>query len=607
LKIRRAGAAIAAVATGALLFSACSSPTGSDPEDETTASAAATEPAAAEGGCKADVGDVTTAEGDIKYSVGEDEFLGYNGLTSATYSTYNSAIVDRMQGNFWYFGTDGSICRDETYGTYEAISEDPLQVKYTLADDAVWSDGTPITYADYLLDWATQAITEDGKVTKDGTETPLFDHVSTLSFGDYVPEGPKADAPDAKEFQYDYERVYADWEIQVGQVLPAHVVAKEAGVSTEELVTAIQELDMSVLEPAAEFWDTGWLSKPGEVPAADFAPSSGPYMFKEDGWVAGQSITLTANPEYWGTPPATKELTIRFAAADTHVQALQNGDLDVIEPQATVDTVQQLEAIGSAVTITTGQTLTWEHLDFNFGAGAFAESLPLREAFAYCVPRQKIVDDLIKPIDDSAVLMNAREVFPFQESYEDVVKASYDGRYDQVDLEQAEAKFAEAGVKAPVKVRIGYSAPNPRRADEVAAIKASCDQVGFEVVDTGSPEFFDQDLINGDYEVALFAWAGSGQKASGQNIYSTPGGQNYGHYSDKVVDEAWDTLASTTDETVHLEQTKVIEKQLWDTLFGIPLFAHPGVGAYSSSLSNVRDTAAQTGIVWNSEQWARAS
>jgi peptide/nickel transport system substrate-binding protein len=606
LKIRRAGAAIAAVATGALLFSACSSPTGSDPEEETTESAA-TEPAAAEGPCKGDIGEVTTAEGDIKYSVGEDEFLGYNGLTSATYSTYNSAVTERMQGTFWFFGTDGTICRDESYGTYEAISEDPLQVKYTLADDAVWSDGTPITYADYLLDWATQAITADGAVTKDGTEAPLFDHVSTLSFGDYVPEGPKADSPDAKEFQYDYERVYADWEIQVGQVLPAHVLAAQIDVTVEELVTAIQEVDMAVLEPAAEFWNTGWLSKPGEVPAADLAPSSGPYMFKEDGWVAGQSITLTANPEFWGTPPATKELTIRFAAADTHVQALQNGDLDVIEPQATVDTVQQLEAIGSAVTITTGQTLTWEHLDFNFKTGAFADSLPLREAFAYCVPRQKIVDDLIKPIDDSAVVMNAREVFPFQDTYEEVVEASYDGRYDNVDLDQAKAKFDEAGVEAPVEVRIGYSAPNPRRADEVAAIKASCDQVGFEVVDTGSPEFFDVDLINADYEVALFAWAGSGQKASGQNIYATPGGQNYGKYSDEVVDEAWDTLASTTDEAVHLEQIKIIEKQLWDTLFGIPVFAHPGVGAYSSSLSNVRDTAAQSGIIWNSEQWARAS
>jgi peptide/nickel transport system substrate-binding protein len=607
LKIRRAGAAIAAVATGALLFSACSSPTGSESEGEATEGATASASAEAEGPCKGDVGDITTADGDIKYSVGEDEFLGYNGLTSATYSVFNSAVTERLQGTFWYFGTDGTICRDETYGTYETVSEDPLQVKYTLADDAVWSDGTPITYADYLLDWATQAITEDGKVSDDGTETPLFDHVSTLTFGDYVPEGPKADSPDAKEFQYDYERLYADWEIQVGPVLPAHVLAKQVGVSVEELVTAIQDLDMKVLKPAAEFWNTGWLSKPGEVPAPDLAPSSGPYMFKENGWVAGQSITLTANPEFWGPPPATKELTIRFAAADTHVQALQNGDLDVIEPQATVDTVQQLEAIGSAVTILTGPTLTWEHLDFNFAAGAFADSLPLREAFAHCVPRQKIVDDLIKPIDESAVVMNSREVFPFQDNYEEVVEASYDGRYDNADLDQAKAKFEEAGVKAPVKVRIGYSAPNPRRADEVAAIKASCDQVGFEVVDTGSPEFFDVDLINGDYEVALFAWAGSGQKASGQNIYSTPGGQNFGKYSDEVVDKAWDTLASSLDESVHLEQVKIIEKQLWDTLFGIPLFAHPGVTAHSSSLTNVRDTAAQSGAVWNSEQWARAS
>jgi peptide/nickel transport system substrate-binding protein len=246
-------------------------------------------------------------------------------------------------------------------------------------------------------------------------------------------------------------------------------------------------------------------------------------------------------------------------------------------------------------------------MDFNFGAGAFAESLPLREAFAYCVPRQKIVDDLIKPIDDSAVVMNSREIFPFQDTYEEVVSASYDGRYDNVDLDQAKAKFKEAGVKAPVQVRIGYSAPNPRRADEVAAVKASCDQVGFEVVDTGSPEFFDVDLINGDYEVALFAWAGSGQKASGENIYATPGGQNYGKYSDEVVDEAWKTLSSTTDEAVHLEQIKVIEKQLWDTMFGIPLFAHPGIGAYSSSLTNVRDTATQSGLLWSSEQWARAS
>ncbi|MFJ3408236.1 ABC transporter substrate-binding protein [Promicromonospora sp. NPDC090134] len=604
MKIRRLSAAVAVAASGALLFSACTSPAGSDDPAEGEATATS---ASADGPCKADLGEVTTADGEIKVSV-EDEFLGYNSNTPETYSTYNSAVTERLFGGFWYFGNDGSICTDEEYGTYEALSEDPLQVEYTLNDEAAWSDGTPITYADYLLDWAVQAITEDGKVTKDGSEVPLFNHISGLTLGDYVPEGPQADSPDAKSFTYDYERVYADWKIQIGSPFPAHVVAEQAGVSTEELVTAIQDLDLDVLKKAAKFWNEGWLSQPGEVPDPAIAPVSGPYNFKADGWEAGQYITLEANDKYWGTPAATKELTIRFVAADAQIQALANGDLDVIQPNGpTVDTVTQLEQLGDAVTVDTNQNLTWEHLDFNFNSGIFSDSLEAREAFALCVPRQKIVDDLIKPIAPEAVVMDAREVFPFQDNYEDVVSQSYNGQYDEVDLDAAKEKFAAAGLKEGEKVRIGYAAPNPRRAAEVEAIKSSCDQVGFDIVDNAAPDFFDKDLPNGDYEVALFAWAGSGQIASGENIYSTTGQQNYGGYSDETVDEAWKTLAGTTDEAVHAEQTVIIEKQLWDTLFGIPLFAHPGVIASSSSLENVRNTAAQSGVVWNSEQWARAS
>lgn len=606
MKIRRTSAAVAVAATGALLFSACSSPAGNNEEPEATSTGSSTS-AEADGPCKADLGDITTADGEVKFSVGEDEFLGYNTNTPETYSTYNSVVTDRMFSGFYYFGTDGTVCHDDEFGSYEVISEDPLKVKYTINDDAVWSDGTPVTAADYILDWATQALTADGKATADGSEAPLFNHVGGLTYGTHVSKPPVAEADD-KSFEVDYDTVYADWEIQVGATFPAHVVAEQAGTDTAGLVKAIQDGDLSVLTPAAEFWNTGWLSPtPGQLPDPALVPVNGPYTFKENGWTAGTSITLTANDKYWGTPAATKEYTVRFAAADTHVQALQNGDLDVIEPQATVDTVAQLEALGDSVTIATGDTLTWEHLDYNFNAGPFADSLPLREAFAYCVPRQKIVDDLIKPVNPDAVVMNAREVFPFQDTYNEVVEASYDGRYDEVDLDKAKAKFEESGVASPVTVRIGYSAPNPRRADEVAAIADSCRDAGFNVVDAGSPDFFDTVLPNNDYEVALFAWAGSGQKASGQNIYASTGQQNYGGYSDATVDEAWNALASTVDEDEQLEQVKVIEKQLWDTLYGIPVFAHPGVAAYSSSLDNVRKTATQNTTAWNAEQWSRAS
>jgi peptide/nickel transport system substrate-binding protein len=610
MKYTKLSAAAALLAGSALVLSACAP--GGPAENSDTGSAApegnanvatgdfgeklTVEPA--DSGL-ADLGDIQTQDGSIAYSVGEDEFLSYNSMTPETYSTYNSAVTERLISTFAYFGTDGEIYQNEEYGTYEKVSDDPLQVKYTINEDAVWSDGTPVTAADYILKWGA----ENPRITTGSGDAakPLFNAISQ-QFGTYVPEAPEGEA-DSKEFTITFAEPFADWPILLDTALPAHVVAEQSGMGMEAMIEAVRTEDATALAPAAEFWNTGWNTSPGELPAEEIAPSNGPYKFKS--WEPGQSITLEANDKYWGTPAATKELVIRFAAADTHVQALANGDLDVVEPQATVDTLSQLEDLGDQIVIQTGASLTWEHLDFNFMEGSpFADNLELRKAFAMCVPRQQIVDNLIKPVDPEAQVMNAREVFPFQDTYQEVVDSAYDGSYDEADIEGAK-KIVEAEGAEGTKVRIGYNSPNPRRSDTVAAIKSSCDQAGFEIVDAGHADFFGVVQPQGDYEVALFAWAGSGQIASGKNIYATGQPQNYGEYSNKEVDAAWDKLAGSVDPAVHAEQVKVIEKLLWDDLFGIPLYAHPGVVAQSADIANVRDTATQSGAIWNAQQWAR--
>ena len=547
----------------------------------------------------ADLGDVETQDGSIAYSVGADDFLSYNGLQSNTYTTYNSAVVDRMFSSFWYFGTDGSIIPNEDFGTYEKTSDDPLTVKYTISDDAKWSDGTPVTAGDFIVHWAANNDT----VKAEGSETPLFDSIS-FEQGKYIPEAPEGEA-DGKEFTVTYPEPYADWEILISTALPAHIVAKEAGMSFEELVTAAKEKDVEALTPAAEFWNDGWDFSPGELPDASLVPSMGPYKFKDGGWQAGQSITLEANPEYWGTPPATKELVLRFADPKTHVQALQNGDLDVIEPQATVDTLQQLEGLGDDVNVQTGDQLTWEHVDYNRGEGSvFADSPELREAFALCLPRQQIVDNLIKPIYADAQVMNLREVFPFQDKYQEVVDEAYPKEMDEPNIEKAKELVEKSGVSKPT-VRLGYQAGNQRRTETVALIKSSCDQAGFDVQDANSPVFFKEVMPAGDYDAALYAWAGSGQKASGANIYQSDGAQNQQSYNNPEVDAAWDKLATSLDENEQLEQVKTIEKLLWEDFQAIPLYAHPGLVGHKADVANVRDTAAQSGALWNVEQWVR--
>lgn len=617
MKYTKLSAAAALAAGSALILSACA-PGGGNAGDSSSNSASGASQggdsgagnviegdkgqkltAEASGPGKADLGDVKTQDGSIAYSVGADDFLSYNGLQSNTYTTYNSAVADRMFSSFWYFGTDGSIIPDKDFGTYEKTSDDPLTVKYTISDDAKWSDGTPVTAGDFIVQWAANNDT----IKAEGAETPLFDSIS-FEQGKYIPEAPEGEA-DGKEFTVTYPEPYADWEILISSALPAHVVAKEAGMSLEELVTAAKEKDVEALTPAAEFWNDGWDFSPGELPDASLVPSMGPYKFKDGGWQAGQSITLEANPEYWGTPAATKELVLRFADPKTHVQALQNGDLDVIEPQATVDTLQQLEGLGEDVNVQTGDQLTWEHVDYNRGEGSvFADSPELREAFALCLPRQQIVDNLIKPIYADAQVMNLREVFPFQDKYQEVVDAAYPKEMDQPNIEKAKELVEKSGVSKPT-VRLGYQAGNQRRTETVALIKSSCDQAGFDVQDANSPVFFKEVMPAGDYDAALFAWAGSGQKASGANIYQSDGAQNQQSYNNPEVDAAWDKLATSLDENEQLEQVKTIEKLLWEDFQAIPLYAHPGLVGHKADVANVRDTAAQSGALWNVEQWVR--
>lgn len=617
MKYTKLSAAAALAAGSALILSACA-PGGGNAGDSSSNSASGASQggdsgagnviegdkgqkltAEASGPGKADLGDVKTQDGSIAYSVGADDFLSYNGLQSNTYTTYNSAVADRMFSSFWYFGTDGSIIPDKDFGTYEKTSDDPLTVKYTISDDAKWSDGTPVTAGDFIVHWAANNDT----VKAEGSETPLFDSIS-FEQGKYIPEAPEGEA-DGKEFTVTYPEPYADWEILISTALPAHIVAKEAGMSFEELVTAAKEKDVEALTPAAEFWNDGWDFSPGELPDASLVPSMGPYKFKDGGWQAGQSITLEANPEYWGTPAATKELVLRFADPKTHVQALQNGDLDVIEPQATVDTLQQLEGLGEDVNVQTGDQLTWEHVDYNRGEGSvFADSPELREAFALCLPRQQIVDNLIKPIYADAQVMNLREVFPFQDKYQEVVDAAYPKEMDQPNIEKAKELVEKSGVSKPT-VRLGYQAGNQRRTETVALIKSSCDQAGFDVQDANSPVFFKEVMPAGDYDAALYAWAGSGQKASGANIYQSDGAQNQQSYNNPEVDAAWDKLATSLDENEQLEQVKTIEKLLWEDFQAIPLYAHPGLVGHKADVANVRDTAAQSGALWNVEQWVR--
>ncbi|WP_394162334.1 ABC transporter family substrate-binding protein [Galactobacter valiniphilus] len=613
MRLKRIPLAVAAGAVAALALASCSPGGPSTPSSGSASGSASasgstgTEQAAQiDGSGKLDLKDIQTQDGELKVSVGSTEFGGYNGLTPATYDTYTSAVTNMYMQGFFYFGTDGKVIPNTNLGTAEVVSDSPLQIKYTINKDAVWSDGTPITVADAVLAWGSQnaaLLGEDGK-------TPVFNNVS----GDLValaPKGPEGDV-NGKEFTLTYKEPNLDWKLQTLMAQPAHVVAKQAGMSVEDLVAALRAQDKAKLAKAGAFWSTGWNKGAGQLPSAELNVSNGPYIL--DSWQKGQSVTLVPNEKYWGPKAGVSKLTFRFVDPGAMVQALQNKDLDVMSPQPTLDTVKQLEALGSSVNVIKGNTMTWEHVDFNFaGTSVFKDDPELRKAFAMCIPREQIVEQLIKPLNPEAKVLNSRVSFPGDELYDRVVKDAYPAAdYDKVNVEGAK-KLVDASsatkTNGKVTVRIGYNAPNPRRANEVQLIKASCDQAGFDVKDISSETFSAEGgpVTKNDYDAFLFAWAGSGQLTSDSNIYMSKQPQNFGKYSNAEVDKQLTITKTTMDLTKYGDALVATEKQLWDDMFGIPIFQHPGIDAANADVSNVLHTQTQDGITWNAEQWQRVA
>ena len=527
----------------------------------------------------------------------EQEFGSYNNNTAEENAVKNTFVLNQVLRGFWMYGEDGSLVPDTEFGTFEKTSDDPLTVEYTFADGATWSDGEPIDCDDFLLTWAANSGTYTTGETDPATgeEGLLFSTAGTTGYD--LTEKPQCEDGDTT-IEVVYTEPFADWQSGWAglAILPAHVVEEQAGGI--DLIDAIQNDDQEALAAAAEFYNTGWVFNPGELDTA-ITPSAGPYMLES--WDAGQSITLTANEEWWGTPPKTRNVTVRFIPQEQQAQALANGEIQIAEPQPNPDVVEQLEGLGDQVNVIQFDEYTYEHLDPNF-AGAMSDP-NLRRAFALCVPRQLIVDNLIKPVNANAESMDLRYVFPFSPEYQDMVGQAYDGTYEEANIEEARSILEENGLTGTT-VRIGYQTPNQRRTNEVDLIRSSCNEAGFDIQDAGQEDFFGNGLAAGNFDVALFAWAGSPLVSGSSSTFTTGGGNNNGTYSNPEIDELINELNVTPDPDAQNELITQIETILWEDLATIPLFAFPAVVAHSNNIEGIKAQPSQTQVSWNMNEWA---
>lgn len=618
MRNRKVVAATAVAATAALVMSACSSTVGSN---QTTTTSQATNQAPTESGSQgsnAPSESGTAPSGSEQptgpiadtITVGLEQFPGgYNSNTASANSVYSAYVDNLTQSSFVTVQPDGSVKPNTEYGTYQKVSDNPLTIKYTFNDKAVWSDGTPIDFDDLLLAWAAYSGTyKTGQKDKAGNAIGLFAPASTNGWSEV--EKPKGKAGD-KSFTLVFKQPYVDWEVLVSGLMPAHIAAKEGGLSTDDndaaLVDAIEKDDTAKLKKVADFWNKGWAY--GEhlatVMGADLQPSSGPYKF--DNAAPNGALTVVKNDKWWGTPGKTDKFVFKEVDPSEWVQALANGDIDQYDPSnPDQDTVNQLKALGDKVKYSIGDSLTFSHIDLDH-TGVFKD-LKVRQAFAYCVPRSDMVAKFAAPVNPEAKVLDLREFLPAQGNYDSILSQVPDAHtYDEVNLDKAKQLLADAGVKTPLTIRFARAKTSDLRAQQVQLVKASCDKAGFNIVDAPQEDLFATLPQSGKWDAAVFGWAGSGLVASGQSIYVTGGDQNYGKYSNKLVDDVWQKVITSTDRDA-AEKLKIpFEEQLWKDVYNLTLYSNPGLTAWNSKLTGPVYNATQYGTTWNAATWTKAA
>jgi len=517
-----------------------------------------------------------SAAAQVDYVV-DGTLVTYNTNTVVGAASAGAQAFARTLTGFGYHGPDGQVVADRDFGTVSVVGGAPLVLDYQIADNAVYSDGKPVTCDDLVLTWAAQsgrfpafgAATQAGYVDIANVECMPGQKKARVSF-----------APDRSVV--DYTQLFA-----ATSMMPSHVIADQLNV---DVTAALLTNKAPLVDQIARLWNTTWDLRPG-IDLKRF-PSSGPYKIQSV--LDGGAVVLVANDRWWGPKAITKRITVWSQGADIQ-DRVNNRAVDVVDVAvgssgvlATPDNYQRSDSPSAGI----------EQLIFSLqGPLALARE---RRALALCTPRDAIARDA------GVAIANSR----LNPATEDAV-ARADGAAEAGQFSKADPAAAREALNgAPMTVRIGYQGPNARLAATVGTIAKSCAPAGITVsgvtVDSSGP----QALRDGKIDVLLASTGGAtGSGSSGSSAMDaydlhSGNGNNLSGYANPQIDGIIGALAVSADPAERVRLLTESAPVLWGDMPTLPLYRQQRTLLMSKKMYAVSRNPTRWGAGWNMDRWA---
>jgi peptide/nickel transport system substrate-binding protein len=511
-----------------------------------------------------------TKKGTLTYTL-EKDIQNWN-ILNADGNTFETAEVMNaiLPGSFIPQPDFTVVLNKDLLVEAKLTSQDPETIVYKIQPDAVWSDGTAISADDFVYAWETQ----------NGTNAK-YSVASTTGY-DNIASVVGSDGGKTVTATFKPGKKFADWQALFGALLPAHIM---------KTLNA---------DPVKAF-NTGLLKAP--------TFSGGPFLISK--FESNKAVTLVKNPKWYGDGPNLDSVIFRILTdATQEPTALQNKEVDAIYPQPQVDLLTQVKKI-PGVTANVGFGLLFEHFDLNL-KNQFLADKALRQAIFKAVDRQGLVNRTVKQFSSKAAVLNNRMLLPGQPGYKDNVASK---GYGSNDLEGAKKILTDAGYtgvgtalktkdgKAVGPFRFRYTVGNQIRQTEGELLKATLAQLGI-TMNIQTTDSLGDTLDKRDFDIIVFAWVGTPfPYSSNQSIYSTGQGQNFGSYSNKVVDDALADAATQLDPGKAQDDLNTADAQVTEDAVTLPLYQKPTLLAVYSKFGNIRDNATSVGPTYNIQEW----
>lgn len=484
----------------------------------------------------------------IGYGGSPDSLNPGNGILEESYfiyeMTYDTLVTLDLNGEF----------QPELAESWE-VSDDGLTWTVELVEDATFSDGEPVTADDVVYTLETYRDTEE------------FPYLST-----YPDVFTAITAPDEHTVEITTEEPIGNFESRLvfAYILPEHVW------SAEDDVVAFENREMV---------------------------GSGPFTLKD--YEQGEFVDLAARDDYWGDPPKVDEVIFQtIGNADARVQALANGDVDLITefPKTAVPALER----NPDVKVVSGDPISPDLRDVIFNQIDPADcpedakctghpalrDLEVRQALSQAVDKQQIIDVALLGYATPGLTLIPRGLGPwFADDVEDY----------RFDLDAAGAQLEAAGYVDEdgdgireclpdqdcddLTFRFNFANDIDTAPREVELISGWWEQIGVATKVQGvDPDTLTSICCPGyDHDVFLWGWVSDPDpgyllRAARSDEIST--GFSETGYSNPEYDQLFDEMAVETDVTRREEMAHELQRMLVEDAALIVTYYPEAVQAY---------------------------